>query len=475
MRNELTNKTSNQDQDNENYEDGYISLLLKNVFEQIPIPMILVDKYENVISLNKAYTNYLHVDEKEYLGRNIRNFISNTRIPIVMKTKKAELANHHIYTDGPASGQEAIVHRIPIVYDDKVIGCFGMVMFQNIEELMLLAAENKRIKDELNYYKKELKKYKDAKYEIDNILGSSDAVIKMKNEILKLANTKTTILIQGESGTGKELVAHSLHNCSQRKDSPFIRLNCAAIPENLAESEFFGYEGGTFTGSNKKGSLGSFELANSGTIFLDEIGELPMFMQAKLLRVLQEKEITRIGGHKTIPIDVRVIAATNKDLDEMVIEGKFREDLFFRLNILDIKVPPLRERITDIRDLCSFFLDKIFTENGVHKTITNDVFVVFEKYPWHGNIRELSNVLEKMYFNSNNSIIDLKDLPPKILGNIKVSYNQYEKNGLDMMIKKIESDTVSLIMEKTNNNVSKVAEILKISRPRIYRILNKEH
>lgn len=454
-------------------EDGDSLILLKTMFETIPIPMILVGKDERIIALNKAYTHYLQVDGNKYTGKDIREFISNTRIPLVMKTRKEELSNYHYYVDGPSAGKEAIVHRIPIIVGDDVLGCFGMVMFQDIKELFQLSVEHKHLKESLDYYKRELKSYKTTKYTVENILGSSPAIEEMKNNIYKFAVTRSTLLIQGESGTGKELVAHSIHNCSQRRDRPFIRLNCAAIPENLAEAEFFGYEGGAFTGANRDGNVGSFELADKGTLFLDEVGELPLFMQAKLLRVLQEKEIRRIGGHSTIPVDVRVLAATNRDLESMVRQGSFREDLFFRLNILSIRVPPLRERISDLEVLSRHFLGRLFKEHGIQKTISEETYSVLSKYPWEGNIRELSNTLEKMYFTSGSKVIGLQDIPPGILRKASGGSHAGRPNSLDAMIEDLEKEAVKLILENTGHNLSKTAEILKISRPRLYRILGK--
>ena len=261
----------------------------------------------------------------------------------------------------------------------------------------------------------------------------------MKEKILKFSQGNSNILILGESGSGKELVAHSIHNCSKRSIHPFIRLNCAAIPENLFESEFFGYEGGAFTGASKNGKKGKFELANKGTIFLDEIGELPLYMQAKLLRVLQEKEITRVGGNKEISVDVRVLAATNCDLEQMVREGKFRADLYFRLNILNIYVPPLRERKQDIDELVLHCLERLHKENGTLKVITERALGLLRQYPWKGNIRELFNIVEKMYFVSDDDTIDIDDIPANILNSVVTDQMTFEKErGLDTMIEELE-------------------------------------
>ena len=450
--------------------------LFSTLFSALPVPMIFVDTERKILFINDAYAMYLKTKAEKVLNRDIREIIPNSRIPVVLKTGKAEFSSYHRYMDGPAKGQEAIVHRIPIQNGNgELIGCCGIVIFQNLNDLLELTVTNKKLRDELTFYQNELKELQNTKYTIDNILGKSSAVKEMKEKILKFSQGNSNILILGESGSGKELVAHSIHNCSKRSIHPFIRLNCAAIPENLFESEFFGYEGGAFTGAAKSGKKGKFELANKGTLFLDEIGELPPYMQAKLLRVLQEKEITRVGGNREIPVDVRILVATNCDLEQLVREGKFREDLYFRLNILNIYVPPLRERKQDIDELVLHCLERLHKENGTLKVITERTLSLLRQYPWKGNIRELFNVVEKMYFVSDDDTIDMDDIPANILNSVVTDQMVFEKErGLDTMIEELEWKTVQLVMEEVGGNLSKTAEILKISRPRLYRILERK-
>lgn len=450
--------------------------LFSTLFSSLPVPMIFVDTEGKILFINDAYAMYLKTKAEKVLNRDIREIIPNSRIPVVLKTGKAEFSSYHRYMDGPAKGQEAIVHRIPIQNGNgELIGCCGIVIFQNLNDLLELTVTNKKLRDELTFYQNELKELQNTKYTIDNILGKSSAVKEMKEKILKFSQGNSNILILGESGSGKELVAHSIHNCSKRSIHPFIRLNCAAIPENLFESEFFGYEGGAFTGAAKSGKKGKFELANKGTLFLDEIGELPPYMQAKLLRVLQEKEITRVGGNREIPVDVRVLAATNCDLEQLVREGEFRADLYFRLNILNIYVPPLRERKQDIDELVLHCLERLHKENGTLKVITERTLSLLRQYPWKGNIRELFNVVEKMYFVSDDDTIDMDDIPANILNSVVTDQMVFEKEcGLDTMIEELEWKTVQLVMEEVGGNLSKTAEILKISRPRLYRILERK-
>ncbi|MEN2994798.1 MAG: sigma-54 dependent transcriptional regulator [Thermodesulfovibrio sp.] len=245
------------------------------------------------------------------------------------------------------------------------------------------------------------------------IIGKSSQIQKVLTFIDKLSKTDTTVLIMGESGTGKELVAKMIHKKSSRADKPFIPVNCAAIPSELLESELFGHEKGAFTGAHNC-RYGRFELANEGTIFLDEIGDMPLHLQVKILRVIQEKTFERIGGTRPIRVDVRIIAATNKDLENEVKEGRFREDLFWRLNVVPVVIPPLRERKEDIPLLCDYFIEKFSKKFGYSLKIKPEVMEIFLNYTWPGNVRELENLIERLYVLNEDGIVDIKDIPEKI-------------------------------------------------------------
>lgn len=243
----------------------------------------------------------------------------------------------------------------------------------------------------------------------NKFIGRSNKILEILDIATKSAKSFATVLIRGESGTGKELIAEGIHNASGCKKGPFIRVNCAAIPENLIESELFGHEKGAFTGAIKK-KLGKFELANNGTIFLDEIGEMDKNTQAKILRVLQYREFQRVGGEETIKVNVRVIAATHRNLEEMVISGEFREDLYYRLNVIPILIPALKDRLEDIPMLVNYFINK-FQNSGEHRQFSKDVINIFVNYHWHGNVRELENVIERIMALNDNDIITCKDIP----------------------------------------------------------------
>jgi len=311
------------------------------------------------------------------------------------------------------------------------------------------------------------------------IIGNSPGITELYNILERVADTPTTILITGESGTGKELVARALHDHSSRKDKPFIKVNCAAIPKELIESELFGYERGAFTGAVSS-KPGRFELANGGTLFLDEIGEIPVEMQVKLLRALQESEFERVGGIKTMRVDVRLVAATNRDLKKLIAAGTFREDLFYRLNVVPMRLPALRERATDIPILVEHFLTKFNDRLKKHVSGTEpDAMEVLCNYSWPGNIRELENVVERAVLFCDAQKVRAEDLPPEVRGGpaVPISFPPADANleaalagegGLKEHVKvamsKLERELVSRALGQTNGNVTHAARLLKISR-----------
>jgi len=272
--------------------------------------------------------------------------------------------------------------------------------------------EKKALEDEKRALEAELKRIYEELH-VEGIVGRSREILNVLEIVHRVAPTNATVLLRGESGVGKEVFARAIHFLSPRADKPFIAINCGAIPENLLEAELFGYEKGAFTGAYAA-KKGKFELANGGTLFLDEVGELPLHLQVKLLRVLQEKEIERLGSSKPVKVDVRIIAATNRDLEEMVREGKFREDLYYRLNVVPIYVPPLRERRDDIPVLVQHFLERFNREYGKDVSISAEVMDAFMKYEWKGNVRELQNILERMVILDSDGKLTEEDLPPEL-------------------------------------------------------------
>jgi DNA-binding NtrC family response regulator len=313
-------------------------------------------------------------------------------------------------------------------------------------------------------------------------IGTSPSIREVLNSIQKVAPLESNVLITGESGTGKELVAKTIHLNSKRKDKTFVPINCSALPEPLLESELFGHEKGAFSGAVKQ-SIGLFEFADKGSIFLDEIGELPLSLQAKLLRVLQEREIRRVGGKEQISIDVRIIASTNRDLEQFVKEGKFREDLYFRLNVIRLKVPPLRERLEDITLLARHFLDSF---NSTHKSkidISADAIALLKKYSWPGNVRELENAIHQGASMTDNMVIEPRDLPEALLkqpaavsgrGISPATEHTFNDAKNDAM-SQFEKDYLLSILQKAKGNVSNAAEMAGMHRSSFQRLIRKYH
>ncbi len=318
------------------------------------------------------------------------------------------------------------------------------------------------------YTKKETSETFKEKSEFCGIIGKSKKMQNLFEEIAIVSQSEATVLIEGECGTGKELVARAIHSLSRRKDKPFIGINCSAIPVELFENELFGHEKGSFTGAVGK-EIGKIELAEEGTLFLDEIGELQPLPQAKLLRVLQEKEFYRIGGTKTIPVKCRIIAATNRDLEQMVEEGKFREDLFYRINVIHIKIPPLRERKEDIPLLVKHFLDKFNKLNYKNiRDVDKEVMEIFLDYNWPGNVRELENAIERAVVMCQHDTIKKEHLPPRIFK--KMSSKKETKEDIpltDTNLFEIEKRVILKVLKETNWNQTKAAEKLGISRKQL--------
>lgn len=373
--------------------------------------LLITDADGYILKTNQAYAAFLGKKLEEMVGRHVTEVVENTRMHIVARTGIAEIAQVQ-----KIQGHEMICSRIPIVENGKVVAVVGKVMFQDVDDLFAMTERFKKLKHELEYYKSQLSKHISAKYSFNHIVGASKELEWVKELGKRVAMSTTTVLLKGESGTGKELFAHAIHNESHRAFGPFIKVNCAAIPETLFESELFGYHEGAFTGAQKKGKKGKFLLADKGTIFLDEISELPLTMQVKLLRVLQEKEVEPVGAESPRAVDVRIIAASNRDLEALVRQGAFRHDLYYRLNVVMLEIPPLRSRRDDIPLLIQFHLRQLEKETGIPvEGVDRDVEEILKGCDWPGNVRELRNVLEQaLYVKSGNSITR-QDIPSALV------------------------------------------------------------
>ncbi|MFD2369037.1 sigma-54 interaction domain-containing protein [Brevibacillus sp. GCM10020057] len=437
-----------------------MSKLLEVVFENAHEPMVVTDRDGKILLMNRSYREFLNV--QDVVGKPVTEVIENTRMHIVGQAGVAEIADIQ-----SIKGQKMIAHRIPIMYEGKVLAVLGTVLFQDVKELTSLAAMVDQLKDELTYYKKELRRRLGATYHIEQIVGYSQKMQELKQFSQKVARSDSTVLITGESGTGKELFAHAIHAESKRKMGPFIRVNCAAIPDTLLESELFGYEEGAFTGAVRRGKKGKFELANHGTILLDEIGDMPLPLQAKLLRVLQEKEVERVGAVRATPIDVRVIASTNQDLPASIKEGKFRADLYYRLNVVSLSIPPLRERLEDLPELVSNLLKQLAEATGVTvRTIDDDVWGVLKSYSWPGNVRELRNVLERAMHLMEGDVLKKEHvwLPAASDEPVHPAGVRPLKETLEMA----EREALRQAMREAGGNKQEAAKLLRISKSTFY-------
>ena len=382
-------------------------------------------------------------------------------LDILQNVQKVSPSTEVIVVTGHASAQTAVraMKEGAFDYITKPID------FDELKIVVSKALEKQKLLSENVYLRRQLQ----GRFEFNNIIGSSPAMNLVFERMSRIVKTDSAVLVSGESGTGKELVARALHYNGTRRDRPFVAVNCSAIPDALLESELFGHVRGAFTGAIKD-KPGKFEAANHGTIFLDEIGTLPLHLQAKLLRVLQEHEVERLGSNKTVKLHVRVISASNADLEDMVKRGEFREDLFYRLNVIPLHLPPLRERQQDIMHLTAFFLEKQCRLMGRPLcSISKQAFEALEQYSWPGNVRELENLIERMIALTDAAVITLEDVPAKIIGEKPAGealYVAMPSSGGDLVatISRIEKSLISQALESAGGVKAKAAVLLGINR-----------
>lgn len=442
--------------------------VLTRVFNHIDNGAVVVDHNGFITHFNEPYGRFLNIDPIDQIGKHVTEVVENSRLHIVAKTGRPEInVSHEI------KGRKMIVQRIPIKENGRVIAVFGHVLFKNIKDVGRLAAQLSELKTRVKQYKKELDSLWSTRYSFERIIGTSRAMAFLKEEALKASFTHLPVLISGESGTGKEVFAQSIHNASNRKAKPFIRLNCSAIPKDLLEAELFGYEKGAFTGAKSSGKPGKFELAHGGTIFLDEIGDLSLEMQPKLLRVLEEKEFERIGGTRIIKTDFRLISASNKDLETMVAKGDFRADLFYRLNVVPIHIPPLRERAEDIIPLARHLLKQAVETGGFSdKQLNAEAEALLLNHDWPGNVRELNNVIERTLATSDETILKPADLP-LYLHKDQPMEGRMKGSLLKDVVAKAEKTAIMDALKVTGFNKVKAAALLGIHRTLLYKKMKK--
>jgi PAS domain S-box-containing protein len=440
--------------------------ILETIIDSAYEWIVVVDHQGIVQYMNKTYCEFLGENPKEVIGKHVTDVIENTRMHKAVLQGKVEIADLQFIR-----GNYMIANRIPILHEGKVIGAVGTVIFRDTEQWKKMNSHIKALLHELDFYKKEWHEINGATYTLNDFVGTSVEVQKIKERVKNIASGDLSVLIRGESGTGKELLAHSIHQLSERSAKPFIKINCGAVPEHLFESELFGYSEGAFTGAKKGGKPGKFQLADGGTLFLDEVGDLPQNMQIKLLRVLQEKEIEPVGAVKSQKVNVRVIAATNRPLEQLINENKFREDLFYRINVLQIRIPPLRERKEDIWTLAESFIASICAETGKRIIkIDKDVKEAFLQYTWPGNTRELKNFVEAAIQLTQGDEISLDAFPDFLKEKLGIQQTQ---KSLKDFVQETERKVISAYLEKMNGDIKAVANALRIGKTNLYDKIKK--
>jgi transcriptional regulator with PAS, ATPase and Fis domain len=455
-----------------NWHEQIINLLAERI--------VVVDREGIILYINEAYCEFIGTTVEQAIHRPTQAVIENSRMHIVAQAGQKELAAIQ-----SINGSEMIANRYPLMIEGEVVGALGSVMFRNPEEWRMYKSKVQHLVEELKYYKTKVEKEElKSKYQFNDLIGVSAPFLAAKKLAERISSSKSSVLLIGESGTGKELFAHSIHQNSMRASFPFVAINCSSIPEHLLESELFGYEDGAFTGAKKGGKKGQFEIANDGTIFLDEIGDMPLSMQSKLLRVLQEKEVQRVGGQKSIAVDVRIIAATHRDLEKMVDDGTFRQDLYYRLNVIKIDIPPLRKRKEDIPLISISLLKKLegkFYRKGIE--LSSEVKERLMQHSWPGNIRELENVLERSI-----NVLDGKTIEPAhlplylrdqdvesihLLETSTISNNSGQITSVQVLPLKetlalVEKQSIVNALVVTNGNKQEAAKLLEIGKTSFY-------
>lgn len=444
--------------------------ILQTVIHNAYDGLVMIDQNGEIIFISPSLLELFELNEKSVVFAPIYSVLPHLELTKVLKTGVADISDFM-----EVKGINYIIHRIPVYQDDRIIGVIGKVIFRQLHEVRerFRRLEGGKIRDSQVHDRPHHSE--SSRFTFEQIMTRDPQMEKLIRGCMKAAKGRSTILIRGESGTGKELFAHAIHSMSFRSEGPFITINCAAIPEHLLESEFFGYEEGAFTGAKQKGKIGKFDMAHGGTLFLDEVGDMSFQLQAKLLRVLQEREFYRVGGTERIQVDVRIIAATHRSLEEMVENGEFRADLFYRLNVISFEIPPLRKRKEDIILLSESFIRELNNLNGTSITgLDSIVQNVMMGYDWPGNVRELRNVLERAMVFAEHGKIRIEDLPEYLLK--KAGYDsrsyQYEEQGLTPL-EKAEQAAIYQALQEARGNKSKAAKILGISRSVLYDKLKK--
>ena len=445
------------------------------IFDQASAGAISVDTDGQITWINQSYAQLLGIaDTSDAIGQDVRRIIPHTRMPEVIETGKPLLLDIMEHQD-----QQLVVTRLPF-YDDngEVVGAVAFVLYDDLQPLTPLVSKFRRLHQDLAAARKALaKKDRGTRYDLADFVGASPAALEVKRRARLASARDVSVLLLGETGTGKEVLAQAIHAASARAEKAFVGVNVAAVPENLLEAEFFGVAPGAYTGADKRVREGKFQLANGGTLFLDEVGDMPLQMQAKLLRALQEGEIEALGSNRVISVDVRVIAATSRNLETMIAEGSFRSDLYYRLNVLEICIPPLRERVADLGVLSEALLGEIWDGQNQRREITDSGVAALASYHWPGNIRELRNVLERaMTMAETDDLLDADAIfrvLPRVAENQQAPVAMAFTRPLARVVADAEAEAIEQALVACRGNRTRAARLLGISRSVLYEKLAK--
>ncbi|MGM0951467.1 MAG: sigma-54 interaction domain-containing protein [Pseudomonadota bacterium] len=440
------------------------------IFDQASAGAISVDTDGQITWINQSYAQLLGIaDASDAIGQDVRRIIPHTRMPEVIETGKPLLLDIMEHQQ-----QQLVVTRLPF-YDEngEVVGAVAFVLYDDLQPLTPLVSKFRRLHQDLAAARKALaKKDRGTRYDLTDFVGASPAALEVKRRARLASARDVSVLLLGETGTGKEVLAQAIHAASARAEKAFVGVNVAAVPENLLEAEFFGVAPGAYTGADKRVREGKFQLANGGTLFLDEVGDMPLQMQAKLLRALQEGEIEALGSNRVISVDVRVIAATSRNLETMIAEGSFRSDLYYRLNVLEICIPPLRERVADLGVLSEALLGEIWDGQNQRREITDSGVAALASYHWPGNIRELRNVLERAITMAEGDDLLDADAIFKVLPRGTESQQApvalAAARPLARVMAEAEADAIEQALVACRGNRTRAAKLLGISRSVLY-------
>lgn len=442
--------------------------ILLEILENADNAVIVIDCKGTVVYINRFYAEHMNIKLEKLRGRNLYDIEPQAKLLRVMEDGGGRDNDEVEYIK--SLNIDSVGLAFPL-YDSRKEKVGACAIFKDVTQVVELTRKLQKSKEMVQYLASQLEA-SELPISFQSYISQNKDLQKTLSLAAKVANTNCTILIQGESGVGKEVMAKCIHNASNRKERPMIKVNCASIPENLLESELFGYEEGAFTGARKGGKLGKFELANKGTILLDEIGDMSLTMQSKLLRVLQEKELERVGGTKTIKLDVRVIAATNQNLEEMVEKNEFRSDLYYRLHVVPIHIPALRCRREDIMPLVRYFIERNGGDEGTD--LTPGAARMLEEYGWPGNVRELQNVIEYAMIVKTGDILEIKDFPQYLRGDgAEDSPAEDGPCRLKDAVEQLEKSMIKRALKRNNGNKSMAINELGLSRRSFYEKLEK--